>query len=418
MEKKSRKVIYMLTALVLLTGCSKKQQDNTELVCNRTLAEIRQEAEDFHYVSDSIDCSEARVIIPDTEHIYDLSIDLRSRSSDVVKQEFLDNVRRLTGDNQVDMSKACYMVLEVSEADENGDREVSNIKVGMDAATDAQKADSNTCLVYNDGRYSQVLWQSSFMCELSDNALPTMLTGDETDYSDDWGYRALDLGKFVHTYYIPQDDISDVSYHLYDDYVRLTDAVQYVQEHIKTDYYFVGSELLDYTVYRVDVRELSDGVYYYQFYLKAGYDGISFNKDNSMGLEDNSDEHNNIFAESHLASMVESDTLAFIWSSCHSYEHIDLGKEHQSYISLADACRAIEQVVTDGRCFKIDSVELLYWTSFYYEVDFYTYTEGPAEVNCRPVYHFVIENPEISGYQSLYFDVDVETGEVIVTKGY
>lgn len=419
MREGKRKAICILAALMLLTGCAKKQQENTELVCDRTLAEIKEEAEDFRYVSDSIDCSDTRVIIPDTEQINDLSIDLRSRSQDVVEQEFFDNVKRLTGDNQVDLSKAYYLVLEVSEKDENGEFEVSNIKVGMNAATDEQRADANSCLIYNDGRYSQVLWQSSFMCELSDNALAKMLTGDENDYSDyNGGYRILDMGKYEKTYRIPEDDISDVSYRLYDGDVSLEDAIRYVEEHIKTDYYFVGSELLDYVVYKVDVRELNNGVYYYQFYLKARYDGISFNKDETIGLEESSDEHNQTFAVEHLASMVESDALAYIWSCCHSYESIDLGTEHESYISLEDACRAIEQVVTDSKCFEIDSIELLYWTSFYYEESFYETRKGPSFVNCRPVYHFVVGNPGISGYNSLYFDVDIETGEVIVTKGY
>ena len=54
---------------------------------------------------------------------------------------------------------------------------------------------------------------------------------------------------------------------------------------MKEDYYFAGSKLLDYHVYRVAVRELPNQIYYYEFDVGTSYQGLMLNKDEESRLQ-------------------------------------------------------------------------------------------------------------------------------------
>lgn len=132
------------------------------------------------------------------------------------------------------------------------------IVIPLDEATKEQK-EQVQYIGYNDGICSELLVFSNFMLEMGDYATTTTLVGDQDDHSKDaYGYRSTNLGTSVATYDLDKDDISNISYHLSDGDLLLTEAVDYVEKHMKEDYYYVGSEYLDYSVFGIDVRKLTD----------------------------------------------------------------------------------------------------------------------------------------------------------------
>lgn len=395
-------VLLVFTMLLFVTGCSDK--DNTENTEDGkvSLEEIRKEAETFSYKGTGIDVSNADIIIPDSQTIYDLTFDLRVDSPEQIEEKFFEDLELFMNVSEVNRENVIYIFRDENAVDTH---------IPIDEAKDEEKYNANSCLIYCDGTYSKVLFNTSYMCEMGCNTIPTELTQDTTDYSDYiWGYRGLDLGVYTKTYYIPDDDISGVSYKLYNGEVKLQDAIAYVEEHIQ-DYNFAGSPYLDYKVYKVDVRRLDDTTYYYQFKVKACYDGISFNKDAALGTT----EGRYPVAEDHIVSMYEGDSIGYIWASCHSYDYLELGKEYTEFITLEEACRLLDEKLAKKTAFEISSIELLYVTEFTFAPDDELLARVET-VECYPVYHFVVKHPGLSGYSAIYFDVKVDTGEVLVSQ--
>lgn len=399
MKKSKLFKLFVVVILLFATGCN---GNNTKKELAVSLDDIRKEAENFSYDGTSIDVSSADIIIPESQTIYDLTFDLRVDSAEDIEEKFFEDLELYMNVSEINTDNVLYCFREETE----------NVCVPFDEVTNEQKNNTNSCLIYCDGTYSKVLYNTSYMCEMGCNTIPTELTQDTTDYSENiWGYRGLDIGVYEKTYYIPDDDVSGVSYKLYDGEVNLQDAINYVEEHIKSDYNFAGSEYLDYKVFRVDVRRLDETTYYYQFKIKACYDGISFNKDAALSMT----EEGYPIAESHIVSMYENESLGYIWASCHSYDYLELGKEYTEYITIEEACRVVDEKLTNETAFEVDTIELLYLTEFCFESE----ADIGAKVDsviCYPVYHFSVKNPSLSGYTAIYFDVRVDTGEVLISK--
>lgn len=376
----------------------------------KTIPELREEAASLQDNYVNLDLSETSVFIPDVDEIYDISFPLEY-SLEEQKEKFEENIRKYAGlDADEDLSP--YLKMSYWDTKEN-----ERIQVFYSEASEEQLSDIQY-LSYNDGKYSEVLVFSNYMLEMGYYEIPTMLTGDTADYSDNmYGYRGLDLGTPVETYQIPEDDISDVSYVLEDGGTALADAVAYAEQHVEEDYYFVGSDLLDYHVYRVQVRQLTDSVCYYQMYLYPEYRGIPFNY--NMGVVSDAEESllREIFGAYHVVSMFRSNQLGYIWSSCHSYETVEQQEKHSEFISLKDACSLLSDFISDKSELKIDSLGLIYQTEFVYDSLEEKEAGHVGAVYCHPVYHFYVDHVGMGGYSSYYFDVDAVTGEVVAVQG-
>ena len=396
------RLLFVFIMLLFVTGCSDK--DNTENTEDGkvSLEEIRKEAETFSYKGTGIDVSNADIIIPDSQTIYDLTFDLKNDSAENVEERFFEDMERYMNVSEIDKENVLYSIKLGGQ----------NVCIPYDEVTDEEKNITNSTLIYCDGTYSKLLYKTSNMCEMGCNTIPTELTQDTTDYSDYiWGYRGLNLGVYTKTYYIPDDDISGVSYKLYNGEVKLQDAIDYVEEHIKTDYNFAGVPYLDYKVCKVDVRRLDDTTYYYEFKVKTCYEGMAFIKDSELIMSDD----NYPLVASYYVSMYEGDSLDFIRASCYSYDNMELGKEYTEYISLEEACRLIDKELTNKSEFEIDSIELSYLTEYCFDPEDETGSKVDY-VTCYPVYHFSVKNPGKSGYTVAYFDVKVDTGEILITQ--
>ena len=231
----------------------------------------------------------------------------------------------------------------------------------------------------------------------------------------------MNLGHSVQKYDLSKDDITGISYPLSDGELALTDAVQFVEQHMKEDYYFVGSEYLDYHVLQIDVRQLSDEIYYYEFDMGTSYEGLALNYDDATEVEKEGESDDVLkpeaFGTNHFVSMFQKDRLGFIWSCCQNFESVSVKETYEKILPLQDVCELLSKYVSADKVFHISSVELEYQTKFQYENEKKRQLGYVESVQCRPSYHFSIKNTQLSEFSRLYFDVDAITGE-ITTMGF
>ncbi len=376
------------------------------------LAEIRKQAKDLDTPYENLDLSKAKITIPEVDEVYDLTFPTSTDSFERQIEKLQENIRKYEGIGE-DVDLTQYMSLMYWDL-EKDDR----LTIPIREATDQQKKEVQY-VGYNDGKCSQLLVFSNFMLELGDYSVPTKLTGDTEDYSQkEYGYRGYELGKVVEEYKLPDDDISGVSYHLSDGDVALTDAISFVEQHMQEDYYFAGSKLLGYYVFGVEVRELSDGVYYYEFDVGTTYKGVGLNKDDGMETpsEEELKERGSLdpvpFGTSHFVAMFQKDRLGFIWSCCQNFESVKENQAYQELLPLEEACRLLSNYISNSKPYQIRSIELIYQTEFEYEDEDKKYWGYVQSVHANPAYHFKVVNTGMPGYNNLCFDVNAVSGEI------
>lgn len=403
MRKKARILCYLLTTLVCFSGC--KRENNVDIAeqteistevesSELTILDIENEANSFEYSSSLLDFSSTKWSIPsnDMKHIV---FDVEYLTSGEVERRYINNLKQIMGKSTINEAD-----IYLNFANEDIDM------IKKEDASEEQRNNRNSCMLYSDGRYSEVLYKSSYMCELADNSIPVEVLNDSTDYAQNkWGYRGLDLGSFEKVYNIKADGIPKSTYKLYDKEVSVKDAIDFVEGKIN-DYSFCGSTLLNYKANKVTVYKLADGCYYYQIELQPYYKDAGLDIDYALSQGEN----DTYFAEGHVVSMYQSDKIGYFWSSCNTYDKIKSESEVKSYISIKAACKALEATLKNKKKFEISSVEMIYKTKFIYDDNYIV-----LGVEARPVYHFVVGNPRVTGYSALYFDVDVEDGSVMVS---
>lgn len=400
--KKKLSVVLMLC--FLLCGCSKESGDKTQDISpDSSLQLVQNEASECKSKYETIDIENAEIKIPETDKIYKAYFDIGYYDQETVEASYIDNLKKISSSENIDTSKIVYHMW--------GSEDDGSEYVNYNQASESEHRFRGSALLYNDNGYSEVLYKSSYMCEISDYKRVLEITGEE-DEENIWGYRILDMGTLEKSYDILQDEISEVSYPLCDGDMRLKDAISYTEQHIKDDYRFVGSKLLDYKVYKVKVMKLKDGVYYYQFHIQPEYKGIPFNKDHAPEvISGKQDDAKKVvrFGDEHIASMVENNKLNFIWSCAHSYENVEELECYDKIISLSEACSVASKQLSTSTKLDVGSVELVYNTEFKKK-------DGVIQgVEIKPIYHFVINNPSVLGYTEIYIDVDAITGEVLIT---
>ncbi len=425
MKRKKFTITIVLGMIVMLmVSCAKKETApqtgktdvQTELQ-KLSLPEIREQAKDLHVPVKNLDLSEAKITIPEAEEVYDLRFPVSSDSFERQVEKFEENIRKYEGlGEEVDLTK--YMNIMYWDKQQN-----DRLTVSYNEATEQQKQEIQY-LGYNDGKCSELIVFSNFMLEMGDYSVPTQLLGDDTDYSkDEYGYRGYELGKLVESYDLSTDDISGVSYHLSDGDIALSDAVSYVEKHLKEDYYFAGSEILDYHVFAVNVRELADDVYYYEFDVSTSYQGLLLNKDDSMVVTPEGEQKNKDplepapFGTNHFVSMFQKERLGFIWSCCQSFETVETNSTYQELLSLEEACKLLGDYISKNKTFQISSIDLIYHTEFEYESEEKREWGYIQSVHATPAYHFSVSNTGLSEYKRLYFNVDAVSGEITTMAG-
>ena len=376
------------------------------------LPEIRKQAQALDVNFKNLDLSEAVITVPETDAVYDMTFPVSTDTFERQVEKFEENIRKYEGmEEDADLTQ--YMTVMYWDKGKN-----DRLTVPLNEATSQQKKEVQY-LGYNDGKCSQLIVFSNFMLEMGDYSVPTKLTGDDTDYSKkEYGYRGCDLGTLAERYDVSKDDISGISYRLSDGEAALSDAISYVEKHMKEDYYFAGSKLLDYHVYRVAVRELPNQIYYYEFDVGTSYQGLMLNKDDSMEvipeaeLEDRDPLAPQPFATNHLVTMFQKDRLGFIWGCCQNFESVSIHDTYEELLPLDEACRCLSNYISKGKKYKIASIELIYQTEFEYENEEKKYWGYIQSVHANPAYHFTLSGTGFSEFGNLYFDVNAVSGEV------
>lgn len=417
-------IMFLGITVMLLAGCAKNNaapqagEANIEMESQMLpLPEIREQAKDLHVSVKNLDLSEAKITIPEAEEVYDLRFPVSSDSFERQVEKFEENIRKYEGlGEDVDLTKSMNIMYWDKQQDDR-------LTVPYNEATEQQKQEIQY-LGYNDGKCSALIVFSNFMLEMGDYSVPTQVLGDDTDYAEnEYGYRGYELGELVESYDLLTDDISGVSYHLSDGELALSDAVSYVEKHLKEDYYFAGSEILDYHVFAVNVRELADDVYYYEFDVSTSYQDLVLNKDDSIVVMPEGEMQNEDslepapFGTNHFVSMFQKDRLGFIWSCCQSFETVEVNHTYQKIVSLETACKLLGDYISKNKTFQIDSVDLIYHTEFEYESEEKREWGYIQSVHATPAYHFSVSNTGLSEYKRLYFNVDAVSGEITTMAG-
>lgn len=421
-RRKGKNVLINVTALICLgclSGCGDYNQstDSEALVSKelKTLSEIRKEAESFTGDYENLDLSGTVIVIPDVEEISSVIFPISTDPLEMQIEKFEDNIRRY---NEIDESRDLtpYMSMMYWDEDANDRLAVPYIE----AKEDEELMNRIQYLSYNDGTCSELLIFSDYMLEMGEYGAIPFFEQEAAGYAENpYGVRGIDLGTLTETFDYSKDDISGVEYNLVDGEYYLQEAVDFVEKHVKEDYYFVGSEYLDYHVSEIEVRKLTDDVFYYQFRLYPSYMGIALNKDSGSGTLGDTEDNPYVqpFGTTHRVSVFCHDKLGFIWSSCHSYESVNVQETNSEFLSLDDVCEYLNQYVTASNPFSIESIELIYQTEFQYENEEKRYWGYVQSVNCHPAYHFTVADPGLSGYDKIYFDVDALTG-IVTTTAY
>ena len=417
-------IMFLGITVMLLAGCAKNNaapqagEANIEMESQMLpLPEIREQAKDLHVPVKNLDLSEAKITIPEAEEVYDLRFPVSSDSFERQVEKFEENIRKYEGlGEDVDLTKSMNIMYWDKQQDDR-------LTVPYNEATEQQKQEIQY-LGYNDGKCSALIVFSNFMLEMGDYSVPTQVLGDDTDYAEnEYGYRGYELGELVESYDLLTDDISGVSYHLSDGELALSDAVSYVEKHLKEDYYFAGSEILDYHVFAVNVRELADDVYYYEFDVSTSYQDLVLNKDDSIVVMPEGEMQNEDslepapFGTNHFVSMFQKDRLGFIWSCCQSFETVEVNHTYQKIVSLETACKLLGDYISKNKTFQIDSVDLIYHTEFEYESEEKREWGYIQSVHATPAHHFSVSNTGLSEYKRLYFNVDAVSGEITTMAG-
>lgn len=417
-------IMFLGITVMLLAGCAKNNaapqagEANIEMESQMLpLPEIREQAKDLHVPVKNLDLSEAKITIPEAEEVYDLRFPVSSDSFERQVEKFEENIRKYEGlGEDVDLTKSMNIMYWDKQQDDR-------LTVPYNEATEQQKQEIQY-LGYNDGKCSALIVFSNLMLEMGDYSVPTQVLGDDTDYAEnEYGYRGYELGELVESYDLLTDDISGVSYHLSDGELALSDAVSYVEKHLKEDYYFAGSEILDYHVFAVNVRELADDVYYYEFDVSTSYQDLVLNKDDSIVVMPEGEMQNEDslepapFGTNHFVSMFQKDRLGFIWSCCQSFETVEVNHTYQKIVSLETACKLLGDYISKNKTFQIDSVDLIYHTEFEYESEEKREWGYIQSVHATPAYHFSVSNTGLSEYKRLYFNVDAVSGEITTMAG-
>lgn len=417
-----RFIMMMLLGVIifLMAGCAKKetvpeigdvktQTDSGKL----SLQEIRKEAENLDVSYKNLDFSNTKIAIPKVDEVYDLTFPVSTDSFERQVEKFEENIRKYEGlPKDVDLTQ--YMTVMYWDIEQN-----DRLSVPLNEVTDQQK-ETLQYLGYNDGTCSELIVFSDFMLEMGDHAALAEVTGDHMEFSEkEYGFEGNDLGTLVKRYDLSKDDISGISYHLADGDVALSDAISYVEKHMKEDYYFVGSEILDYHVFGVEVRQLTDDVYEYQFDVATSYQGLLLNKDDSSNAapETASEDEDSLkpepYGANHLVTMLYKDRLEYMWSCFQNFESVDVNNTYKSILSLEDACRLLSKYVSQYMTLEIGSIELIYHTEFEYESEEKRDWGYIQSIHARPAYHFSVSNSGITGHEKMYFNVDAVSGEII-----
>lgn len=424
--KMKRLTITMVLAMIVMlpAGCANNNAEPQAGEANKEmesqmlpLAEIREQAKALHVSEKNLDLSEAKITIPKVDEVYDLTFPVSSDSFERQVEKFEENIRKYEGlGEDVDLTKYMNIMYWDKQQDDR-------LTVPYNEATEQQKQDIQY-LGYNDGKCSEVIVFSNFMMEMGDHSVLAQVIGDNMNFEQkEYGFEGRGLGTLVKEFDLSKDDISGIGYHLSNGDVALSDAVSYVEKHLKEDYYFAGSEILDYHVFKAAVRQLTDDVYYYELNVGTSYQGLMLNKDDSTDATPQAEAKNKgpldpaPFGTNHIVSMFQKDRLGYIWSCCQNFESVDVNHTYQKLLSLEEACRLLGDYISEHMTFRISSIELIYHTEFEYESEEKRKWGYIQSVHAAPAYHFSVSNAGVTGYERLYFNVDAVSGE-IVTMAY
>ena len=204
-------VIAVIITSILLESANKKQ------FTMKSIPVLQEEAENLKDEYVNLNLSDTVISIPDVDKMDELVFSLTYTLQEQT-EKFEDNIRKYAG-LDADMDLTPYMSIAYWDRTEN-----DRLVIPYNEATEEQ-LEHIQYLCYNDGKNSELLVFSNYMLEMGNYELPTELTGDIEDYSDNaYGYRGIGLGIRVDSYYLPEDDISEISYTLADGNVALKDA--------------------------------------------------------------------------------------------------------------------------------------------------------------------------------------------------
>ena len=418
MSEKNKKnritFLLLMVAVFCLAFCScqnKKQNDGTDErnpeTAQFTLDEIREEAKNIKPDYPNMDFSNAEIIIPDVDEIEDLTFPIEVnivKSEEIferVKSNFYDNVKLLTGKDEVDEK---YVNCRIWNEDPDKffipindvtDEDLERITYHIDKNGNREDIYMGYGLNYNDLKNSMTLYGSSLMCEVSGERISQFYDkSNETSIVNLFAYRPQ--GTTVKTFIIPSDSVEGVSYTVDGKPLALKDAIAYAEANIKKyyeNYHYVCSPFLDYKVIEVEVRKLEENSYYYCMYLKAVYNGVTLSYNKWLG------------GYYHEIAVMSENSFDYVWSCAYNGEKKLDGEIHDKFISLKGAMDIVSRELSQYAGLSCVSVELMYCNPGY-NVD---EMGANTEIWLKPVYQFQFVGYADNTYPLI--EIDAVTGE-------
>lgn len=408
--RKTRLTITLMACIFLFTACKSKKNDSYDDILEDAKQETKSITEitnEEHELSDLDLCNlkfdDASLIIPEgVENIPVLKCEYYNDSPEQLEETVLEIAKQFSPEQEIDKDKLMYVY-----GSYDG-KEYKNVETKYYETPDDIKK-KREYLRYHDGTTCVLLYRTSYMMELTHSRYVAECLDEKEDLN--FGTRALYAGNCAKTYNILEDGIPDVSYELEGGQVSLEEAVKLAEEFYDGKIPFVGSPYLENKVSTIDVYKLENGRYYYQIFMATYYNNVIFNTEEGVYYV-REDGNSRPFVDKHKLSIIRKGTVDYIWSCAHNYEGVVEDNSVTEFITPEYACRLLSSQISEEQIFNVDEIEIVYQTDFCYGKENEEDVSEIQYVRCHPVYRFIVNSPQLSGYNKLYFFVDAITGQV------
>lgn len=399
--KKAVIIITLAVMLLTMTGCS-DSSSNTDITAGMILNSDIESCRQKEYKN--LDLSDCHAVVPKTDTIHELEVDLKSGDSVDNKQfveKFSEYVKHFFGEVNDE-----YLLFQ-SDSKEISDlqqKQLENTKPGDYAwypkiADYKQKiADGSVnvlSVLYRDTKNSRYLWQHK------DNAFVHWINKGQTIKSIDGkdikisSWAPTDLTSKVETVY-NDGKSGGKEYKLKSGNVSVDSAVSYFEKEYLKSLPCEFDKHYSLFVSRTDVYKISSDTYGYLLNFSPAYDGIAFDSKVESVSADSGDRH---FADIYQAFMVNADDVDVVINLRFS-KVTPSEKEIEKIVPMQKAFDIASESLTDQVTFRVDSVQFVYSGK---------YNEDYTKAKLHPSWKICAYNPNDEYNYDVY--VDAQSGE-------
>ena len=169
-----KKLGIVLALCFLLCGCTKESGNEPQVGSpDSSLLQVQNEASECENKYETLDIGNAEIIIPEADTLYKAYFDIGDYDQDEVEQSYIDNLKKLSNGEEIDTDKIVYHMW---RSEEEGPEYVN-----YNEASENEHKFRESALLYNHKGFSEVLYKSSYMCEMADYKRILEIKGEEDE---------------------------------------------------------------------------------------------------------------------------------------------------------------------------------------------------------------------------------------------